>query len=393
METVRTRTQSNLCFVRLHTDSGQIGLGETFYGAESVETYLHEQVAPQLVGLADPSPEAVGRLLTPYTGYQGGGVETRGNGAVDVALWDLLGQIAGLPLTDLLGGAVRTSIPIYNTCAGSRYVSATSRQRSDNWGLPEQDEPYEDLRAFLTRPAELARELRAEGYAGMKIWPFDRAAERNDGLRIDEAELAEAIGIVAAIREAVGTDLELMIELHGLWYPGAAARICRALAPYRPTWVEDPLRADAVAALGGLRREVDIPFAVGETCVGRRGFLPLLQENAVDVVTVDPTWTGGLTEARKVATLADAFGKPVAPHDCTGPVSLAVATHLSCSQPNGLIQETARAFLRTWYPELVAGLPEVAEGRITPSRAPGHGVRLRPELLAAPTTTTRESGR
>lgn len=391
LETLRPAGQANLCFVRLHTDTGLTGLGETFYGAAAVEAYLHDQVAPELLGLADPSPEMLAHSLKPYVGYQGSGVETRASGAVDIALWDLLARSAGLPLVDMLGGAVRESAPIYNTCAGARYVSEASRQDSSNWGLPDGEEPgpYEDLHAFLTRPGELARELAAEGIGGMKVWPFDRAAERTGGLRISRDELRRGIATVAAIREA--TDIDVMVELHGLWYPPAAAEICRALADYEPTWVEDPIPPDAANALAGLRSRVDVPIATGETAAGRRAFLPLLDAGAVDVVTLDPSWTGGITEARKVAVLADAYGVPVAPHDCTGPVSLAVATHLVCAQPNGLVQEIVRAFLRTWYPGLADGLPTIREGRIAPRRVPGHGVQLTGEFLHDAGTASRVS--
>ena len=121
-----------------------------------------------------------------------------------------------------------------------------------------------------------------------------------------------------------------------------------------------------------------MPIATGETVVGRRGFMPLLAADAIDVVTVDVQWTGGLTEARKVASLADAYGIPVAPHDCTGPATLAACVHLAMSAPNGLIQETVRAFLRTWYADLVIGFPDIVDGTIAPPTRPGHGVSLRP---------------
>jgi L-alanine-DL-glutamate epimerase-like enolase superfamily enzyme len=390
LETLRPAAQSNVCFVRLRTDGGLTGLGEAFYGSGAVEAYLHDSVAPLLLGLTDPTPERVAKLITPYVGYQGGGVETRANGAIDIALWDLLGQAAGLPLTDLLGGAVHDAVPIYNTCAGSGYVSRTTRQSSDNWGLGEAG-PYEDLDAFLHRPGELARRLWDEGIRGMKIWPFDQAAERSGGTDIAADDLARGIAIVEAVRAEVGFDMDLMIELHGLWQRRAATRICQALAPYRPYWVEDPIRPDAVDPLAGLRRDVDVPIATGETCVGRRGFLPLLQRQAVDVVTVDVQWTGGLTEARKVATLADTFAIPIAPHDCTGPVSFAACVHLVASQPNGLVQETVRAFLRTWYPEFATGLPVVADGVVRPPRQPGHGVRLQEGVEDRPDVRVRMS--
>jgi galactonate dehydratase len=386
LETLRPAIQPNVLLVQLHTDGGVAGLGEAFFDAGAVEAYLHDTAAPVLLGMEDPTPERAARLLAPYVGYQGGGVETRGNGAVDLALWDLLGKRAGLPVVDLLGGAVRDRIKVYNTCAGSGYVSTSSRQTSDNWGLTAAggQRAYEDLEAFLDRPGELAKELWAEGLRGMKVWPFDRAAERTGGTDISQPDLERGVAVIEAIREAVGFQMDLMVELHGLWTRPAASRILQALTRYRPFWVEDPIRPDAVDALARLAAEVDVPIATGETCVGRRGFLPLLQREAVDVVTVDVGWTGGLTEARKVATLADAYGVPVAPHDCTGPVAFATCVHLVLSQPNGLIQETVRAFLRTWYGELVTGLPVVQDGHIGLPREPGLGVRLREGLTERP---------
>jgi L-alanine-DL-glutamate epimerase-like enolase superfamily enzyme len=378
----------------LHTDDGTTGLGEAFYGAGSVEAYVHDSVAPALLALDDVTPERAARVLAPYAGFQGGGAELRGNGAVDVALWDLLGKRTSQPLVRLLGGPVRDTMSIYNTCAGSRYVSESSRQHSDNWGLTSAvSNKYEDLDAFLTRPASLARELLSEGITAMKIWPFDRAAEATLGNKITAAQLAEGVGIVEAIRSEVGFDMEILIELHGLWSRGSAAAICAALTPVRPYWVEDPLRPDAATALAALSREVDVQIATGETCVGRRGFLPLLTQSALHIATVDIGWTGGLTEARKIAALADAYSVPVAPHDCTGPVSLAASVHLVYSCPNGLVQETARAFLRTWYGELADGLPEIIDGTVRCPSTPGHGVTLRPELLADGASTVRRSQR
>lgn len=386
VETVRPAVQPNVLFVRLHSDDGLIGLGESFFGARAVEAYVHESVAGVLLDAEDVSPERAATLLRPYVGYQGAGVEVRGNAAVDLALWDLLGQRAGMPLVRLLGGPVRDRIGIYNTCAGSGYIRTSTRQDSSNWGLPAAGEgaPLDDLHAFLHHPARLARELWDEGVRGMKVWPFDAAAEASGGTDISRRELDSGLAVLEAVRAEVGLEMNLMVELHGLWQRRPAAAICEALAPYRPYWVEDPLRGDAVDAFEALRREVDVPIATGETVVGRRGFAPLLARGSIDVATVDVQWTGGVTEARKVAALADAYGVPVAPHDCTGPVSFAACCHLVLSQPNGLVQETVRAFLRTWYGELVDGLPVVADGTVSVTDAPGHGVRLRDDLLAGP---------
>ena len=384
VETIRPYLQPNLLFLQLHTDDGRIGLGEAFFGARTVEAYLHESAADVLLATEDPTPEGMALKLAPYTGFQGAGVETRGNAAVDLALWDLVGQQAGMPLVTLFGGPVRASLPTYNTCAGPGYISRSTRQQSENWGVPiGEPQRWDDLDAFLNRPAALARELWDEGMRGMKVWPFDRAAEASGGTTITPDELSRGLAVVEAIRSEVGFDMNLMIELHGLWNRLGATTILQALEPYQPYWVEDPLRPDAVDALAALSNDVDVPIATGETVVGRRGFLPLLDRGAVEVVTVDVQWTGGLTEARKIAALADTYGVPVAPHDCTGPATLAACIQLTQSAPNGLIQETVRAFLRTWYDELVDGLPEIIDGQVCATSAPGHGVTLRPGLAGS----------
>jgi len=381
VETLRPHRQPNVLFVLLHDEDGRTGLGEAFFAARTVERYLHTDAAPVLLGLDDATPEHVARVLASYTGYAGAGAETRGNGAIDIALWDLLGRRAGLPLCELLGGPVRDRLPVYNTCAGPGYVRGSTRQVAANWGLPAgAPDPLDDLHAFLNAPARLARELWDEGLRAMKVWPFDEAAEATGGTTIGAEALARGVGVVEAIRGEVGWDMDVMVELHGLWNRPAATTIMNALAPLRPYWVEDPIRPDAVDALALLSRDTGAPIATGETRVGRRQFKPLLDAGGVDVVTVDVQWTGGITESRKIAALADTYGVPVAPHDCTGPASLAACIHLTASQPNGLIQETVRAFLRTWYTDLVTGLPEIADGHMAVPRVPGHGVELRGDV-------------
>lgn len=387
LETLRPAVQPNLLFVRLHADNGLVGLGDAFFGAQVVETYLHGIAAETLFSLDDVTPARAAARLASYTGYAGAGAETRGNGALDVALWDLLGQAARLPLCDLLGGPLAEQVKVYNTCAGPDYVRRSTRQASDNWGLPRGQadaSELDDLHAFLTDPGRLARQLLEEGIRGMKVWPFDRYGEATGGTSISADDLARGVGVLEAIRAEVGPTMDLMVELHGLWNRHAATRILNAIAPLQPLWVEDPIRPDAVDALAVLARDTRVPIATGETCVGRRAFLPLLAAGAVSVATVDVQWTGGLTEAHKIATLADAYGVPVAPHDCTGPVTLAACLHLTASQPNGLVQETVRAFVRTWYAELVTGLPEIRDGYMAVPRTPGHGVRLREDVPSRP---------
>ncbi|MDO5684263.1 MAG: mandelate racemase/muconate lactonizing enzyme family protein, partial [Propionibacteriaceae bacterium] len=377
---IRPSIQANILFVLLHDEDGTVGMGECFFGPKVVETYLHEAAAEVLFSFDSPSPESVSAALRPYVGFQSGGAEMRGNSAIDLALWDLMGKRLGVSLTQLFGGPLYERLPIYNTCAGPGYVSESARQVSDNWGLDRQADGLDDLNSFLTQPARLARDLWDEGIRGMKVWPFDRAAEASGGNRISRKEMRDAVAVIAAIRDELGDEMEIMVELHGLWNLPTAAAICKELTPYRPFWIEDPIRPDGVWQLAALKQETGVPIATGETLATRRAFLTLLERRAVDMITMDVQWLGGPTEGRKVASMADTFGIPVAPHDCTGPTALATAVALSFSSPNALIQETVRAFLRTWYTELVDGLPRIEGGNVFCPDAPGHGVSLREDL-------------
>jgi galactonate dehydratase len=392
IRTYRPEVNSNLLIVELRDDGGVVGLGETFFGAETVETYLHEVAAPLLFAAGrELTPATVGRVLESYVGYQGSGAELRGKSALDIAAWDIVARRADLPLYELLGGRVRDSVPVYNTCAGPGYVSSGG-QASSNWGLDVAAD-LDDLNRFLTDPGELACELLEEGITAMKIWPFDLAAERTAGAHISNQDIDSGCEIVGAIRESVGGQIEIMVELHGLWNLPSATAICQALEPYRPVWVEDPIRPDAISALSALKSQTRVPIAVGETLAGRRAFLPLLRDDALDYAIVDLTWTGGVSEAVSVVRMAEAFAVAAAPHDCTGPIALTAGTHLSMSGANVPYQETVRAFYRGWYPTLVDGLPEINRGQISAGTQPGLGLTLHPDLGDRDDVITRTSNR
>lgn len=387
VESVRVQEFPNLVWVVVHTDEGLSGLGETFYGAEAVEAHLHSVVAPALVG-EDPLRLAHhARHLAGYVGYAGSGVEVRARSAVDLALWDLLGKVAGLPVHDLIGGRTRESVQVYNTCAGARYVNAARGQAVANWGVS--PGRYEDLHAAIHRPGELARDLLDQGITGMKIWPFDPYAEASGGTYISEADLAEGLRPLAAVRESVGDAMDLLIELHALWDVPTARRIVRALEEFRPFWIEDPVRSDVRGGLARVAEATTARIAAGETAGGVAGFDALLAAGGVDVLTVDTTWSGGVSAALKVATLAEVHGLPIAPHDCTGPVALAACAHLSTAVPGVLLQETVRAGYLGWYADLVDGGARIVDGRIWAPTTPGLGVSLLPDLRTRPGTTTR----
>lgn len=380
LETIRLGEFPNILWVRLHTDEGLVGLGETFMGAAAVEAYLHEWAAAKLIGRNPLDIEARNRELTGYLGWRGSGVETRGNSAVDIALWDIFGKAAGMPVRVALGGASRESIRVYNTCAGYQYIRSNTNQTSSNWGLGNASGPYEDLQGFLHHADELAESLLSEGITGMKIWPFDPAAEASDGQYISPGDLDTALEPFRKIRKAVGDRMDIMVEFHSLWRLPMARRIAQALQEFNTFWHEDVIRMDSLDLLKAYAQDCKALICASETLSYKWGFKDYLQTGVAGVVMLDLSWCGGLSEARKIAAMADAWQLPVAPHDCTGPVVWAASTQLSLHAPNALIQESVRAFYSGWYRELVTELPQVQRGMISLNNKPGLGLELLPDL-------------
>ena len=390
LETIRVAERPNLLWLHVHTDEGNTGLGETFFGAGAVEAYIHETLAPLVIGEDPLRIEYLARKVEGYLGWRSTGAEARGNSAFDIALWDLWGKSTGQPVAQLLGGFTRDSIRTYNTCAGNDYIKKNEGQTTKNYGLGA-DDRYDDLNGFLNRADDLAQSLLEEGITAMKIWPFDAAAEANEGSHISAEELKLALSPFEKIRRAVGDQMDIMVEFHSMWQLTPAIRIARALQPYQTYWHEDPIRMDNFAALSRYAQESPAPVCASETLNGIGAFRDLLAAQAAGVVMLDLSWCGGLTAARKIAAMAEAEKLPVAPHDCTGPVVLAASTHLSLSAPNALIQESVRAFYKGWYAEIVTCLPEVKNGQISVSRSPGLGMELIPDLDRAFTTARRVS--
>ena len=386
VDTLRLDEFPNILFVQVHTDEGLTGLGETFFGARAVEAYVHETVAPYLLGKDPLRIDQHAEQLYGYLGYGSSGAETRGNSALDIALWDLFGKVTNQPVYQLLGGACRERIRTYNTCAGYRYVREKPRQEVSNWGLVEAEPegPYEDLDAFLHRADELAEDLLSQGITGMKIWPFDPYAETSGGHYISERDLQKGVEPFRKIREAVGDKMDLMVEFHSLWNLPTAQKIARALEEFDPYWFEDPIKADDLGALAEFAASTRVPVTASETLSGRSAFRELMEKKAAKIVMLDVSWCGGIGEAKKIATMAEARHLPVAPHDCTGPVVFTASTHLSINAPNALVQESVRAYYTGWYKELLTDLPTITDGHVSPPEGSGLGTELLPDLRERP---------
>jgi galactonate dehydratase len=411
IETVHLGDHPNLLLIGVHTSEGLVGWSDTFYMTDALRGYIHQFAAPLLLGHDPLAIELHWRRLYEVVAHTvGKGAELRALSALDCALWDVFGQATGQPIWQILGGAVRDRIRTYNTCGGPNYgrpVRGGTAYGTEGAGQGR----YEDLIAFMERADELALDLLEDGLTGMKIWPFDYVAHHPGrrenwrsfrgmfdpnltalgGHHIDNADLDHALEPFRKIRQAVGNRMEIMVEGHGLWSLPAAKKIARALEEFRPYWLEDLMRADDIDALAELRRSTTTPLLASEYLATRYEYKPLLEKQAADIVMIDPTWAGGITECKKICTMAETYKRPVAMHDCTGPFTLLAGVHLAINASNAVYQESVRAYLRVTYPELVTDEVTVTDGHILAPTKPGIGTTLLPDVRKRPDVSIVES--
>ena len=411
LETIYLPDYPSILFVAVHTDAGLTGYADTCYMPDAVAGFIHQFAAPMLVGHDPLAIELHWRRLYEVIAHiVGKGAELRALSALDVCLWDILGQAAGMPVWQVLGGAARDRIRTYNTCGGPNYGRAA--KGSVGYGTDSNTGKYEDLTAFMERPGELAQELLAEGFTGMKLWPFDYVAHYPGGTDnwrsfrgmfdpnirslgghdISAADLNRALEPFRQIRKAVGDKIEIMVEGHGLWSLPAALKIARALEEFKPAWLEDLMRADDIDALAELRRGTTCPILASEYLATRYEYKPLLEKQAADIVMIDPTWAGGITECKKVCAMAEAYKRPVAMHDCTGPLTLYAGIHLAINATNAIYQESVRAYMRVNYPDLVTELPTIENGHFLAPTKPGIGTAFLPDIRTREGAVVRVSG-
>jgi len=388
LESIHLKERPNLLWVRIYTDEGIIGLGETWFGAASAQADFHDRIAPLLIGEDPRRIEFLTRKIRPYVGFFGTSAEIRACSAVDVALWDIAGKLANQPIYQLLGGATREKVRVYNTCAGPDYISKSSDVKPGNFGLIDDNarksSAYEDLKGFMDNPAEVAGSLLDMGINSMKIWPFDFAEGAVDGVDISVADMKKALAPFEKIRKVHGDKMRLKAELHGIWSLTASKKICAALEPLDMDWIEDPIWMDRISDISILGNSTNAPLAGGETLGGLGQLRELMQIGAISTPIIDVTWGGGITFAKKAAGMAEAFALPIAFHDCSGPVTLAASTHLAMACPNIKEQEITRGFYYGWYHELTDTPPPIENGFIRAPEGPGLGMELLPELTDRP---------
>jgi galactonate dehydratase len=345
-----------LVFVELTTDSGLTGVGEVRI-VNKTDTLVAcvQELGPRYVLGSDPfDVERLAWNVQRAEYGRPGEVTQSALAAFDVACWDLMGQILGVPLWKLLGGRFRDRVPAY----------------ANGWYQAQRDP-----KAI----ARLARGVVKRGYRGLKLDPFGAASAE-----LPAPERRKAVAIVAAVREAVGPDVQIMVEMHGRFTPGTAAQVAALLEPYDPEWIEEPVPPENPAALARVRAATRLTIATGERAHTIEDIRPFLEQGNVDVVQVDLTHFGGFLPMKRLAGWADAYYLLLAPHNVCGPVGTMANLHFAVATPNYKVLEHFNDFADSWVQDLVDAPPRIdpADGCFARPDRPGLGLKLDREACA-----------
>lgn len=344
----------NLIFIKVYTDEGITGIGEATIQnrEEGVLGYLDGAQRRYVVG-SDPF-DVEDLCLRMYRNdfWRGGVIANTVMSAVEIACWDIIGKALGKPVYKLLGGQCRKKIKAY---ANGWYKTERT---------PEQF-------------AEAARAVVAKGYKALKVDPFGAGA-----YELDRDEKIRSIGLVEAIRDAVGPEVEIFIEGHGRFSPATAIELAQELEKFKPGWFEEPIPPEDIPSLAYVRSKINIPVATGERYFTHYEFRPLFEARAADIIQPDVTHAGGLLELKKIAAMADAHYLVMAPHNSNGPVCTAASVHFAACTPNFKIQECFDDFVEPWVKRTVSGAPEVKEGYFDLPDRPGLGIELNEDMIA-----------
>lgn len=351
----------NWVFVKVVTDEpGLVGWGEaTLEWQTQAVVGAVADLAPLVIG-ADPTRiEHLWQVMYRQHFFKGGVVTLSAISGIDQALHDITGKVHGVPTYKLLGGAVRDHVRFY-----------------DHLGGGESGAVYGAAVDGATAFGELARESVDDGFDAVKVLavPPVRMLDGRRSLRLAAERLA-------AVRDAVGADVDVMVDLHGRATPAMAIRFGLALAPFDPWFLEEPCQPENVAGCAEVARALSVPIATGERLTTRHAFRELLERRACAVIQPDVCHCGGLTELRKIAAMADAYDIAVAPHNPLGPIATMANLHFAMSTPNFLIQEVMRSDV-PWRDDVVDNPLRITGGRAQPPDRPGLGIEV-DEVAAA----------
>jgi galactonate dehydratase len=343
----------NWIFVKVETDEpGLHGWGEATleWKTESVVGAVHD-VSRFIIGEDPLRIEHLYQMMYRQYFWKVGIEGMSAISGIEHALWDIKGKWLNVPVYELLGGRVRDRVRVYNHLGGGQMTS-----------MYESTEPQEF--------AERARMVQAMGYTALKFMAVPRT-EPVEGTR----SVKYAARLVETVRDAVGDEMDLMVDLHARCWPAMAVQYCRALEPYGLLWFEEPCPTEDIDATLEVTQKSRIPIATGERLVTRYQFREVFEKRACHIIQPDLSHCGGLWEARKIAANAETYSIAVAPHNPNGPLALAVAVHFALSTPNWLIQEMITNDV-PWRDEVLDAPLEVSNGYVLPPARPGLGVEV-----------------
>ncbi|MCZ2146289.1 MAG: galactonate dehydratase [Bryobacterales bacterium] len=341
----------NFCFVQVFTDQGIHGVGEAYScGPDLAVAAVIEDFKSWLVGQDPRNVEHLFNMMYNFTRFPGGLVVNAAISGIEHALWDIAGKAAGLPVYMLLGGKCREKIRVYQSAGGEEPGAVADNAR---------------------------RLVEKYGYTAIKMRP----QPAHDNSRPYNAITRGAAARVRAVREALGPDVDIGCDVHARFFEvSRAIRLARAIEPYNPMWLEEPIRCENENVMQKLSQHVNIPLASGECNYMRHEFRKILALQALDIIQPDICLTGGLLEMKKIAAMAEAHYVMVAPHNPMGPVATAVNVHFAASTQNFFILE--------YHPDDASPRKDmlkeplmVKDGYIPVPTKPGLGVELNEEAF------------
>jgi galactonate dehydratase len=349
----------NWVFVKVETDQpGLHGWGEASleWKTRAVVGAI-EDFAPMLIGEDPTRIEFLYQKMYRQSFWRVGVIGLSAISGIEQALWDIQGKLLSLPVYRLLGGRVRDKVRMYTHLGGGDMKAVYETQYSA------------DPQPFVDRALEVV----SRGYNAVKVLITPPTETLNSIAAYRYAET-----MMAAMREAVGDDVDIMVDCHGRHSVANAIEFCRVLAPYRPYFIEEPVPPENVDAMAEVRRASPVPIATGERLVTRYQFRELFEKQACQIIQPDLCHCGGLWEAKKIAAMAEAYYLGVAPHNPLGPVANAAALHFALSTPNFLIQEDMLADV-PWRFDVVQHSLKTENGYWLPTDTPGLGIEVNEE--------------
>ncbi|WP_409346293.1 mandelate racemase/muconate lactonizing enzyme family protein [Paenibacillus sp. MBLB4367] len=336
----------NWLFVKVRTDEGIEGIGEgTLNGfAKTVEAAVHE-LKHLVIGMDPFDVETIGLRLFRDVYSDGGQIQGSALAAIETACWDIMGKATGKPIYKLLGGRCHEKLRCY---ANGWYRGARTAE------------------SFY----EKAKQVKDKGYTALKFDPFGaawRTVERND--------FALALDIIAAVRDAVGPETDILIEGHNRFSVHTALQFADAMAVYKPTWFEAPVPPQLVSSMVEVARRSPVPVACGEDYYSREQFAELLKHDAVHIIQLEPQFLG-ISASKQICGMVHAHNGVIAPHSAQGPVCSVVCAHLNMATPNFYLHEIFDEFNEPWEEHVLQPAMRVENGYLQPPEGPGLGVEL-----------------